>query len=76
MFTATQSLIGFTRLIADYEQSEYPIAYALVAAMVLLGMLAICVPRFRKAHFVEPEETQDKSKSGKRKGYPTVSRSK
>jgi hypothetical protein len=39
-------------------QTEYAVAYALVAAMVLLGLLAICIPRPRKKNVIESKEDQ------------------
>ncbi|MFK7767696.1 MAG: hypothetical protein AB8B55_10785 [Mariniblastus sp.] len=39
-----------------YEQKEYMLAYALVFAFVILGMLVVCVPRPRKSEFVDPEQ--------------------
>jgi hypothetical protein len=39
-----------------YEQQEYLLAYALVFAFLILGMLVVCIPRPRKKGFVEPEE--------------------
>lgn len=47
---------------AGYKQTEYPVAYGLIAALVLLGLLAVCIPRFRKKHFIEPEG-EDKKKN-------------
>ncbi len=42
------------------KQTEYPLAFGLIAAMVLLGLLAVCIPRFRKKHFIEPNEVDAK----------------
>lgn len=39
-----------------YAQQEYLLAYALVFAFLILGMLVVCIPRPRKKGFVEPEE--------------------
>ncbi len=39
-----------------YEQTEYSLAYALVFAFLILGMLVVCVPRPRKKGFVDPEQ--------------------
>ena len=39
-----------------YEQTEYLLAYALVFAFVILGMLVVCIPRPRKTKFVDPEQ--------------------
>jgi hypothetical protein len=39
-----------------YEQQEYLLAYALVFAFLILGMLVVCIPRPRKKGFVEPGE--------------------
>lgn len=38
-----------------FEQTEYLLAYALVFAMLILGMLLVCVPRPRKKGFMDPE---------------------
>ena len=35
-----------------YNQSEYLMSYALVAAFVVLGMLVVCIPRPRKAKYL------------------------
>ena len=50
---------------SGYEQTEYLVAIALTIAMVLLGLVAVCVPRARKKHFVEPEE--EEVESGKKR---------
>ena len=34
-----------------YEQKEYLLAYALVFAFLILGMLIVCIPRPRKKGF-------------------------
>lgn len=39
-----------------YEQKEYLLAYALVFAFLILGMLVVCIPRPRKKGFVTREE--------------------
>ena len=39
-----------------YEQKEYLLAYALVFAFLILGMLVVCIPRPRKKGFITPEE--------------------
>lgn len=39
-----------------YEQKEYLLAYGLVAAFLILGMLIVCIPRPRKSEWVEPEQ--------------------
>lgn len=49
-----------------YAQSEYLTAYGLVIGLILLGLLAVCVPRPRQKHFIEPEEVQQKNKSRRR----------
>ena len=38
-----------------YEQTEYGLAYALISGLVLLGLIAVCVPRFRKKDITDPE---------------------
>ena len=37
-----------------YEQTEYGLAYGLVTAFLVLGMLLVCVPRPRKKDFPDP----------------------
>jgi hypothetical protein len=39
-----------------YEQQEYLLAYAMVFAFLILGMLVVCIPRPRKKGFVDPEQ--------------------
>lgn len=39
-----------------YEQQEYLLAYGMVFAFLILGMLVVCIPRPRKNDFVIPEE--------------------
>jgi hypothetical protein len=39
-----------------YNQSEYLMSYALVAALVVLGMLVVCIPRPRKAKYLTKEQ--------------------
>ncbi|MEM9411496.1 MAG: hypothetical protein AAGA30_10305 [Planctomycetota bacterium] len=43
-------------------QTEYMAAYALTIGLILLGLIAVCVPRPRVKHFVEPEEEDPKKK--------------
>lgn len=50
-----------------YEQTEYMVAIGLTVAMVVLGLVAVCAPRFRKKHFIEPEETEEDNKSRRKK---------
>ena len=50
-----------------YEQTEYMVAIGLTVAMVVLGLVAVCAPRIRKKHFIEPEETEDVSKGRRKK---------
>ncbi len=38
-----------------YEQTEYLLAYALVFAFLILGMLIVCIPRPRKKEFITAE---------------------
>lgn len=39
-----------------YNQSEYMLSYALVAAFVILGMLVVCIPRPRKVKYLTKEQ--------------------
>lgn len=50
-----------------YAQSEYMVAIGLTVAMVILGLAAVCAPRPRKKHFIEPEESNDEKNKGRRK---------
>lgn len=45
-----------------YNQSEYMLSYALVAAFVILGMLVVCVPRPRKKEFLTREQIAKEKK--------------
>ena len=49
-----------------YSQSEYLAAYGLIVGMVVLGLLAVCIPRPRKKHFVEPAEVEEKNQKKRR----------
>ena len=46
-------------------QSEYVAAYALTGVVVFLGLVALCIPRPRAKHFIEPEEDEDPKKKKK-----------
>lgn len=39
-----------------YDQTEYGLAYGLIFAFLVLGMLVVCIPRPRKKGFVDPAE--------------------
>ena len=39
-----------------YEQQEYMLAYAMVFAFLLLGMLVVCIPRPRKKEYLDPQQ--------------------
>jgi hypothetical protein len=41
-----------------YEQTEYLLAYGLVAALLLLGVLVVCIPRPRKKGFIDPQQAE------------------
>jgi hypothetical protein len=43
-----------------YEQTEYALAYSLVAAVILLAILAVCIPRPRKAELDELAAKREK----------------
>lgn len=55
----------FAQLQSGPQQSEYFAAYALIIALVLLGVVVVCIPRPRQKHFVEPTEDEDKKKEKK-----------
>ena len=44
------------------EQSQYTLAYALVAAIVFLGFLVVCIPRPRKKVYKSEEAEKDAKK--------------
>lgn len=52
---------------AESVQTEYIAAYALTVALVLLGLLVVCIPRPRAKHFIEPEQEDDSQKKKKKK---------
>jgi len=49
-----------------YEQQEYMLAYSLVAACLLLGMLMICIPRPRKTEDISKEQAEKNKKMKER----------
>ena len=51
-----------------YERTEYVLAYALVFAFLILGMLVVCIPRPRKKGFFDPLEVarEKRIKQGKK----------
>ena len=46
--------------LAQYAQTEYNQSYGLVALFLLLGLMVICIPRPRRADFINPEEERKK----------------
>ncbi len=49
------------------EQTEYMLGYALTFALILLGVLVVCIPRPRKSRFLTPEqEAKEKRRNKKR----------
>ena len=48
-------------------QTEYLLATGLTVAMVLLGVLVVCIPRPRNKHFVEPDDAKEDSKRKKKR---------
>ena len=45
-----------------YEQKEYLLAYLLVAACLLVGMLMVCIPRPRKTEDISKAEQANNKK--------------
>ena len=45
-----------------YEQKEYLLAYSLVAAFILLGILLVWIPRPRKTEDISKEEAEKRKK--------------
>lgn len=62
-----QTLNLLAQVQTGYEQTEYIAAIGLTVAMIILGLVAVCVPRPRDRHFVEPEEEEEDSKKGAKK---------
>lgn len=57
-------------LLAEFEQTEYTLGWALTLGLMLLGFLVVCVPRPRKRvpkDMLAMEEAKKKQKK-KRKG--------
>jgi len=51
-----------------YAQKEYLLAYCLVAACLLLGMLMVCIPRPRQSEVVDKEQAaKDKKDQARQK---------
>jgi hypothetical protein len=50
----------------DYNQTEYGLAYGLIFAFLLLGMLVVCIPRPRKQGFVDPAEAAKEKRMNQR----------
>ena len=50
----------------EYAQTEYGLGIALTIGLILLGVVLICVPRFRKPSIYELDKA-DKKKSKKKK---------
>lgn len=45
---------------------SYAPMWALVACMIVLGMLSVAVPRFRRTELVPPDRKKDKKKPRKK----------
>ncbi|MEM7785184.1 MAG: hypothetical protein AAF623_17680 [Planctomycetota bacterium] len=43
-------------------QQEYYLAYSLIFAFLILGMLVVCIPRPRKKGFVDPRQAEKDKK--------------
>ena len=58
--------ISFSGLLGQYAQNEYAVAYALTIGLILLGLLAITVPRPRRGVTDDPKTKKRKKKKKKR----------
>lgn len=48
-------------------QTQYPLAYGLIAALVLLGLLVSCVPRPRKTFYASEQDEKEALKKADNK---------
>lgn len=49
-----------------YDQTEYGLAYGLIFAFLLLGMLVVCIPRPRKQGFIDPVDAAKEKRLNQR----------
>ena len=49
-----------------YTQTEYGLAYALIFALVTLGLLVVCIPRPRRNYLGDIEAEQKKRRRRRR----------
>lgn len=49
------------------QQQEYALGYALAFGLVLLGMLAVCIPRPRKGKFLTEKEAEKENRINKKR---------
>jgi hypothetical protein len=59
-----------------YTQTEYGLAYGLIFAFLLLGMLVVCIPRPRKKGFVDPAEAAKEKRMSQRQKAQAKSKKK
>lgn len=59
--------INFNGLLGQYAQNEYAIAYALTIGLIMLGLLAITIPRPRRGVLDDPKSKKKKKKKRKKK---------
>lgn len=59
--------INLPSLLGQYVQNEYGVAYALTIGLILLGILAITVPRPRRGVMDDPKAKKRRKKRRKKK---------
>jgi hypothetical protein len=59
-----------------YDQTEYGLAYALIFAFLVLGMLVVCIPRPRKTGFIDPAEAAKEKRLNQRQKAQAKSKKK
>ena len=59
-----------------YDQTEYGLAYGLIFAFLLLGMLVVCIPRPRKKSFIDPADAAKEKRMNQREKAHTKAKKK
>ncbi len=59
-----------------YDQTEYGLAYGLIFAFLLLGILVVCIPRPRKKGFIDPADAAKEKRLNQREKVHTKAKKK